>query len=43
MATVFSWLARQSNATYPTEHRAEIEAIIAQWRPEILSRSSQPA
>lgn len=43
MATVFSWLARQSDATYPTEHRAEIETIIAQWRPEILSRSSQPA
>lgn len=43
MATVFSWLARQSDATYPTEHRAEIEAITAQWRPEVWARSNQPA
>jgi len=41
MATVFSWIARQDNAIYPTEHRAEIEAIIEQWRPEVWARSKE--
>ena len=43
MATVFSWLARQDQAVYPTDHRAEIEAIIAEWRPEVWAQSKQPA
>jgi len=43
MAMVFSWLARQNEAIYPTEYRAEIEAIIAEWHPEIWVRSQQPA
>jgi hypothetical protein len=43
VATVFSWLARQDEAVYPTEHRAEIEAIIAAWRPDVWAKSNQPA
>lgn len=43
MAIVFSWLARQNEAIYPTEYRTEIEAIIAEWHPEIWVRSQQPA
>ncbi len=43
MAVVFSWLARQDDAVYATEHRAEIEAIIAEWRPEVWARSNEPA
>ena len=38
MATVFSWLAGRSNAEYPDAYRAEIEAIIRPWRPEIWAR-----
>ncbi len=33
MATIFSWLAAQSNAVYPYEWRRDIEAVIEQWRP----------
>ncbi|WP_318895574.1 hypothetical protein [Sinorhizobium meliloti] len=33
MATVFTWLARE-DAVYPIDYRAEIDAIIASWRPE---------
>lgn len=33
MATVFTWLAREEDAVYPTDYRGEIEAIIARWRP----------
>lgn len=43
MATVFSWLARQNNAVYPTEDRASIEAVIAQWRPDVWARAQEPA
>ena len=39
MALVFGHIAQLSNAEYPTEYRADIEAIIAQWRPEIWARS----
>ncbi len=39
MATVFSWLATRSEAEYPTGYRAEIEAIIQLWRPEVWARS----
>jgi hypothetical protein len=32
MATVFTSLAREEDAVYPTDYRGEIEAIIARWR-----------
>lgn len=32
-----------SVAEYPTEHRAEIEVIIAQWRPEVWARATEAA
>lgn len=41
MATVFTWLAGQSIATYPTEYRADIEKLIAQWRPEIWANAQE--
>ena len=34
-------LAQLSNAEYPTEYRADIEANIAQWRPEIWARAEE--
>ncbi|RVK37232.1 DUF7673 family protein [Sinorhizobium meliloti] len=34
MATMFTYLAREEDAVYPTDYRGEIEAIIARWRPE---------
>jgi hypothetical protein len=43
MATVFSWLAQQPEAVYPTEYRAEIEAIIQEWRPDVWAESTQSA
>lgn len=43
MATVFVWLSRQDEAVYPTEHRAAIEAVIAEWRPEIWAKANEPA
>lgn len=43
MAQVFSHVAGLSVAEYPSEHRAEIEAVIAQWRPEIWARSLETA
>ncbi|NRC57299.1 hypothetical protein HK436_29665 [Mesorhizobium sediminum] len=43
MATVFSWLARQPEAVYPTEYRAEIEALIQAWRPDVWKASTQSA
>jgi hypothetical protein len=39
MAQVFNHVASLSVAEYPNEYRAEIEAVIAQWRPEIWARS----
>ena len=41
MALVFGHIAQLSNAEYPTECRADIEAIIAQWRPEIWARAEE--
>lgn len=38
MATVFTWLAGQKVATYPIEYRAAIEALIAEWRPEVWAK-----
>lgn len=39
MATVFTWIAGQGVAIYPTEHRAQIEKLIADWRPEVWENS----
>ncbi|MDW9378168.1 hypothetical protein GOC57_32430 [Sinorhizobium meliloti] len=34
MATMFTYLAREEDAVYPTNYRGEIESIIKRWRPE---------
>lgn len=34
MATMFTYLAREEDAVYPTDYRGEIESIIKRWRPE---------
>ncbi|MCK9513945.1 hypothetical protein ACFPLB_13665 [Aquamicrobium segne] len=39
MATVFTWLAGQGVATYPTEYRASIEKLIEEWRPDVWAKS----
>jgi len=39
MATVFTWLAAQDDATYPTEYRVEIEQVIAEWRPDVWAKA----
>lgn len=39
IATIVVCLARNSEAFYPTEYRSDIEAVIAQWRPEIWQAS----
>lgn len=39
MARVFSHLASRSDCVYPSEYRAEIEAVIRMWRPEVWSRA----
>lgn len=39
MATVFTWLAGQNVATYPTEYRAAIEALIAEWHPDVWAKA----
>lgn len=39
MGTVFNCLARQSQPFYPEEYKAEIEAVIEAWRPEVLAES----
>jgi hypothetical protein len=33
MAILFTYLANEEDAIYPTDYRHEIEAIIAVWRP----------
>lgn len=43
MATVFTWLSRQNEATYPEDYRAAIEAVIAEWRPDIWAKAKEPA
>lgn len=39
MATVFTWLAGQNNATYPTEYSASIEKLIEEWRADVWAKS----
>ena len=39
MATVFTWLAGQSVAVYPTEYRAQIEKLIEEWRPDVWAKA----
>lgn len=39
MATVFTWLAGQGVAVYPTEYRAEIEKLIENWRPDVWAKA----
>lgn len=41
MATVFGWIARRSNASYPEEYRLEIEGLIEAWRPDVWARSTE--
>ncbi len=41
LATVFSYVARQSVAGYPDLYRGEIEQIIRLWRPEVWARSAE--
>lgn len=43
MATVFSFLASRPMAVYPEEYRAEIEAIIREWRPQVWERTAASA
>lgn len=38
MATVFSYIATRRVAEYPEDYRAEIEAIMRQWRPDFWAR-----
>lgn len=40
MATVFTWLAGRNDAVYPTEYRAEIEKLIAEWRPDVWAKAN---
>lgn len=40
MAAIFSWLATQGNAVYPTEYRSDIEKLIQEWRPEVWQRAN---
>ncbi|MDX0109027.1 hypothetical protein GOC33_24140 [Sinorhizobium meliloti] len=34
MATIFTYLAREEDAVYPTDYRGEIKSLIKRWRPE---------
>jgi len=34
MATIFTSLAREEDAVYPTDYRGELESIIKRWRPQ---------
>ncbi|MDX0359030.1 hypothetical protein GOC51_28385 [Sinorhizobium meliloti] len=34
MATMFTYLAREEDAVYPTDYRGEIKSLIKRWRPE---------
>ena len=43
MATVFSYMANLSNAEHPVEYRAEIEKLIAFWRPDVWEQSKATA
>lgn len=39
IATVFTWLAAQNNAIYPTEYQSDIEKLIEEWRPDIWAKA----
>lgn len=39
MATVFTWLAGQGVAVYPTEYRAQIEMLIEDWRHDVWANA----
>lgn len=39
MSTVFAYLARQPNAVYPEDRKADIERILVRWRPEIMAEA----
>lgn len=39
MATIVVCLSRNNMAFYPEEYRSDIEAVIAQWRPDIWNAS----
>lgn len=41
MATVFTYLATRRGAEYPKKYRADIEAIIHQWRPELADDGAE--
>jgi len=41
MATVFTWLAGQTLATYPTEYRAELDKIIEAWRHDVWAKAQE--
>jgi hypothetical protein len=43
IATVFSYMASLSNAEHPVEYRAEIEELIAFWRPDVWAQSRETA
>lgn len=43
MATVFSYVAGQSDAMYPDAYKTDIEDIIRQWRPELWTRAREAA
>ena len=38
MGMVFTWLAAQDCATYPTEYRAQLEKLIEAWRPNVWAK-----
>ena len=39
MGTVFTWLAGQDIAVYPTEYSASIEKLIEEWRPDVWAET----
>lgn len=41
MVQLFSHLARLPAVAYPDEYRADIEAIIEQWRPDVWAHSRE--
>lgn len=43
MATVFAYMASLNNAEHPVEYRAEIERLIAFWRPDVWAQSKATA
>lgn len=43
MATVFTWMAAQDIAVYPIEYRAELEKLIAEWRPDVWAKANSAA